>query len=368
MEFIPIANPKISEEEAKAAYDVIKSGWISMGKKVEEFENNIAEYLNVNHAVVMNNGTSTLNASLLALDIKPGDEIIVPSLTYISSANVVEYLGAKLVLCDNDFFTFNVEVDHIKSKITNKTKAFMTVDLKGLPIDYDKFTELSNETGIPFIADSAESFGSIYKGKKVGSQALIHSFSFFANKNMTTGEGGVCVTNDIELASKLRIIRNQGQEGRYNHTHLGNNFRMTDILAAVGIEQLKKIDFILDEKVKIADLYKKKFEEIESVETPFVPDYVDRPSWYMYGIKVNELKRDELLKYLEKKNIECRLSFPPVHIQPYFKNKYNFSTNDYPIAYKSFISFLDIPIWAGIEEEKLNYIVKEINTFLSKKP
>ena len=366
MEFIPIANPKISEEEAKAAYDVIKSGWISMGKKVEEFENNIAEYLNVNHAVVMNNGTSTLNASLLALDIKPGDEIIVPSLTYISSANVVEYLGAKLVLCDNDFYTFNVEVDHIKSKITNKTKAFMTVDLKGLPIDYDKFTELSNETGIPFIADSAESFGSIYKGKKVGSQALIHSFSFFANKNMTTGEGGVCVTNDIELASKLRIIRNQGQEGRYNHTHLGNNFRMTDILAAVGIEQLKKIDFILDEKVKIANFYKNNFETSEFVETPFVPDYVDRPSWYMYGIKVNELKRDELLKYLEKKNIECRLSFPPVHIQPYFKNKYNFSTNDYPVAYKSFRSFLDIPIWAGIEEEKLNYIVKEINIFLSK--
>ena len=276
MEFIPIANPKISEEEAKAAYDVIKSGWISMGKKVEEFENNIAEYLNVNHAVVMNNGTSTLNASLLALDIKPNDEIIVPSLTYISSANVVEYLGAKLVLCDNDFNTFNVEVDHIKSKITNKTKAFMTVDLKGLPIDYDKFTKLSNETGIPFIADSAESFGSIYKGKKVGSQALIHSFSFFANKNMTTGEGGVCVTNDIELAAKLRIIRNQGQEGRYNHTHLGNNFRMTDILAAVGIEQLKKIDSILDEKVKIADFYKKKFKETETVETPFVPDYVDR--------------------------------------------------------------------------------------------
>ena len=181
----------------------------------------------------------------------------------------------------------------------------MTVDLKGLPIDYDKFTKLSNETGIPFIADSAESFGSIYKGKKVGSQALIHSFSFFANKNMTTGEGGVCVTNDIELAAKLRIIRNQGQEGRYNHTHLGN-FRMTDILAAVGIEQLKKIDSILDEKVKIADFYKK-FKETETVETPFVPDYVDRPLVYVWN-KVNQLKRDELLKYLEK-NIECRLSF-----------------------------------------------------------
>ncbi len=367
MKFIPIANPKMSEDEAEAAYNVIKSGWISMGKKVEEFENNIAEYLNVNHAIVMNNGTSTLNASLLALDIKPEDEIIVPSLTYISSANVVEYLGAKLILCDNSFNTFNVEVEHIKSKITKKTKAFMTVDLKGLPIDYDRFVELSNATGIPFIADSAESFGSIYRGKKVGGQALIHSFSFFANKNMTTGEGGVCVTNSEELANKLRIIRNQGQEGRYNHTHLGNNFRMTDILAAIGIEQLKKIDNILDEKVKIAEFYRKNFEQSKFVKTPFVPEYVNRPSWYMYGIKVDELQRDELLRHLEKKNIECRLSFPPVHIQPYFKNKYNYLNDDYPIAYKSFRSFLDIPIWAGIGDEKLIYIINEINGFLSKK-
>ena len=362
MEFIPIANPKITEEEAKAAYDVIKSGWISMGKKVEEFENNIADYLNVKHVIVMNNGTSTLNAALLALDIQPGDEIIVPSLTYISSANVVEYLGAKLVLCDNDINTFNVNVENII-----KTKAFMTVDLKGLPINYDQFVKLSDETGIPFIADSAESFGATYKGKKVGSQALIHSFSFFANKNMTTGEGGACVTNNADLASKLRIIRNQGQEGRYNHTHLGNNFRMTDILAAIGIEQLKKIDYIQDEKVKLAEFYKKSFEKSKYVEPPFVPDYVDRPSWYMYGIKVNELYRDKLLKYLENNFIECRLSFPPVHIQPYFKNKYNYLNDDYPIAYKSFKSFLDIPIWAGIGDEKLIYIINEINGFLSKK-
>ena len=365
MEFIPIANPKMTEDEAKAAYDVIKSGWISMGSKVEEFENKIADYLNVKHVIVMNNGTSTLNAALLAIDIKPGDEIIVPSLTYISSANVVQYLGAKLVLCDNDLDTFNVRIEDIKSRITKKTKAFMTVDLKGLPVNYDDFVELSNSTGIPFIADSAESFGSTYKGNKVGSQALIHSFSFFANKNMTTGEGGACVTNNDELAKKLRIIRNQGQEGRYNHTHLGNNFRMTDILAAIGIEQLKKIDSILDEKVRLANFYSIKFTENQFVKPPFVPKYIDRPSWYMYGIKVDESCRDKLLNFLENNSIECRLSFPPVHIQPYYKNKYKYINDDFPKAYKSYKEFIDIPIWAGMGDEKQKHIVKKIDDFFS---
>lgn len=363
MKVIPIANPKVTEDEAKAAYDVISSGWISMGKKVEEFEKNIADYLNAKNVIVMNNGTSTLHAALLALDIKPGDEIIVPSLTYISSANVAEYMGAKLILCDSDVDTFNVNIENIKDKITKKTKAFMTVDLKGLPIDYDQFVQLSLSTGIPFISDSAESFGSTYKGQKVGTQALIHSFSFFANKNMTTGEGGACVTNNDELANKLRIIRNQGQEGRYNHTLLGNNFRMTDILAAVGLEQLKKIDNILDEKVKLAKYYSDIFKNNKFIDAPFVPNYVDRPSWYMYGIKVNQNCRDQLLSFLEKNYIECRLSFPPIHIQPYYKNKYKYINDDYPKAYKSFKEFIDIPIWAGMGNDKQQYIVDKINNF-----
>jgi len=360
---IPIAKPDIGEQEAKAVYDVVNSGWISMGKKVEEFENLICDYLDVKNAIVMNNGTATLHSILTALSIGPGDEVIIPSLTYISSANVISYLGAKIVLCDVDKSTFNVTVDDIRKKITKNTKAFMTVDMKGLPVDFDSFKNLSEETGIPFVSDSAESFGAIYKGKKVGSQALAHSFSFFANKNMTTGEGGVVVTQDKELARILRIIRNQGQEGRYNHTWLGNNYRMPDILASIGIVQLKKIDNILNEKVQIANYYNKKLSN-EKIIVPFVPDYVDRPSWYMYSITIDQLKRNDLIAHLNDKEIETRLSFPPIHIQPYYKNKLKFLENDYPNSYDAYNTFLDIPIWAGMTEEIKNDVCDTILSYL----
>lgn len=364
MDFIPIAQPSIGEDEARAVYDVIKSGWISMGKKVELFEKKICDYLDVNNAIVMNNGTSTLHSILTALSIGPGDEVIVPSLTYISSANVVLYLGAKIVLCDNDPHTYNVNPEHIKEKITKNTKAFMTTDMKGLPVDFEAFQKLSQETGIPFISDSAESFGSIYKGNKVGSQALAHSFSFFANKNMTTGEGGAVVTNDNELAKKLRIIRNQGQEGRYNHTWLGNNYRMTDILASLGIEQLKKIDKILDDKVILAKKYNEFFKSHDFINAPNVPYYVTRPSWYMYSINVKEDIRDSLIKYLEENKIETRLSFPPIHIQPFYIKSYSYSENDYINAINSYKSFLDIPIWSGMDDKIQEYVVKKIINFV----
>ena len=361
---IPIAKPDIGDEEAKAVHDVVSSGWISMGRKVEEFENKICDYLGVKNAIVMNNGTATLHSILTALSIGPGDEIIIPSLTYISSANVVSYLGAKIVLCDIDKSTFNVTTEDIRKKITKNTKAFMTVDMKGLPVDFDSFKRLSEETGIPFISDSAESFGATYKGNKVGSQALAHSFSFFANKNMTTGEGGVVVTQDNELAKILRIIRNQGQEGRYNHTWLGNNYRMTDILASIGIVQLKKIDKILNEKVKIASYYNDKLSN-KNIKVPYVPEYVDRPSWYMYSITVDRSLRDKLIEHLKNNEIETRLSFPPIHIQPYYKNKFKFLENDYPNSFAAYSTFLDIPIWAGMTDEIKNNVCDTILNFIN---
>jgi perosamine synthetase len=368
MEFIPIASPRIGEVEAKAVYDVVKSGWISMGKKVQEFERMACDYTGAKYALAMNNGTSTLHSILIALGVGLGDEIITPSLTYISSANVILYQGATPVLCDNDPLTFNVTPDQIREKITPNTKAFMTVDLKGLPIDYDAFSSLSEETGIPFISDSAESFGSIYKAQQVGTQALAHSFSFFANKNITTGEGGMVTTNDDDLYEKLTIIRNQGQEGRYNHTWLGNNFRMTDILAALGIEQLKKIDTLLNEKVAIAEVYTRAFSGIDGIRAPFVPDYADRPSWYMYSVTVSPSYRDALLEHLAELQIETRLSFPPVHIQPYYVNRFGFKPDDFHLAMQSFKSFVDIPIWADMGERNQKFVIEQVTAFLRDVP
>jgi dTDP-4-amino-4,6-dideoxygalactose transaminase len=364
MDFIPIANPRIGEEEARAVYDVVKSGWISMGKKVQELESNVCAYTNAKHAVAMNNGTSTLHAILIALDIGPGDEVIVPSLTYISSANVVLFMGATVVLCENDPQTFNVTPEQIREKITERTKAFMAVDMKGQPVDFDAFTALSEETGLPFIADSAESYGAMYKGQKVGSQATAHSFSFFANKNITTGEGGMVTTNDSVLYEKLMIIRNQGQEGRYNHTYLGNNFRMTDVSAAIGIEQLKRIDTLLEEKVVIAGRYTEAFKSHPGVEPPYVPNYVDRPSWYMYAITVDARLRDGLIDHLTKQEIDTRLSFPPVHIQPYYQKQFGYRPDDVPSAQKAFDTFLDIPIWADMGAANQDRIISEISNFI----
>jgi len=247
---VPVANPTIGIKEAKLVFKKIKSGWISMGPEVRKFEKKVQSFLGVKHAIAVNNGTSALDALLTALNIKSGDEVIVPSLTYISSANVVKYKNAKLVLCDVNEDTFNTEVIEVEKKITKKTKLIIVTDLKGMPVDYDKFKKLSKKTNIPIIADSAESFGAKYKNKFVGGQLLAHTFSFFANKNLTTGEGGMIVTNNNKLEKKLRIIRNQGQNKRYNHIVLGNNFRMTDISASVGIVQLSKIKSCIRKKIK----------------------------------------------------------------------------------------------------------------------
>ena len=359
-DFIPVANPQFSEDDARAVYDVVSSGWVSMGKKVQEFEQLVCDYTDSKYAVAMNNGTSTLHTILLALEIGPGDEVILPSLTYISSANVVLYVGATPVLCDNNLDSFNVEPEHIQQKITKRTKAFMTVDLKGMPVDYDAFNNLSRQTGITFISDSAESLGAEYKNNKVGSQAFASSFSFFANKNITTGEGGMVMTNEKSFYEKLKILRNQGQEGRYNHTRIGYNYRMTDILAALGIIQMNRIDSILDEKDQLAVNYKKSFQETNWLKTPFVPEYVTRHSWYNYTISLDSPFRDDLIDYLDKNKIETRLSFPPVHIQPVYKELFNYNEDDIPNAYKSYLEFIDIPIWKGMGTENQNRIIESI--------
>lgn len=363
---VPVANPTIGIKEAKLVFKKIKSGWISMGPEVRKFEKKVQSFLGVKHAIAVNNGTSALDALLTALDIKPGDEVIVPSLTYISSANVVKYKNAKLVLCDVNENTFNTEVKEVEKKITKKTKLIIVTDLKGMPVDYDRFKKLSKKTNIPIIADSAESFGAKYNNKFVGSQLLAHTFSFFANKNLTTGEGGMIVTNNNKLEKKLRIIRNQGQNKRYNHVVLGNNFRMTDISASIGIVQLSKIKSCIRKKNKIANKYDKGLKDTKLIKTPFIPKYVSNHSWYNYCIKVPKNKRNKLMKYLNEKSIETRLSFPPIHIQPFYKKEFKKQKKFLKKSLEAFEQFIDIPIWPDLSKIKQDYVIKSINEFFRK--
>ena len=366
MKKIPVANPDITSKEVNAVRKTIASGWITMGKKVEDFENKVCRYLKVKNAIAMNNGTSALDAVLTALNIKAGDEIIVPSLTYISTANVVEYKNAKLILCDSDENTFNTNYEFIKKKLSKRTKLIIATDMKGMPLDYGGLKKIQKIHRTPIIIDSAETFSAMYKKKYVGSQFLAHTFSFFANKTLTTGEGGMIVTKDNKLAKKLKIIRNQGQDRRYNHIVLGNNFRMTDLSASIGIEQLKKIKKNIVKKNKIAKIYNEAFKNNPLIQTPYLPSFVTQHSWYNYCIKVPAKVRDGLIEYLRKNNIETRVSFPPVHIQPYYKKKFGYKNNDYPNAYMTYKMMIDIPIWPGLKKNQAKHVAKKILDFVYK--
>lgn len=364
--FIPVANPTVGIKEANAVYKQVRSGWISMGKKVQEFENKVKKFVGVKNAIAINNGTSALDALLTALNISDKDEVIIPSLTYISTANVVEYKKAKLVLCDSDPKTFNIDEKSLLQKITKKTKLIIVTDMKGMPVDYDFYKKLSKKTKIPIIADSAESFGAKYKNKIIGSQLLAHTFSFFANKNLTTGEGGMIVTNSDLLSKKLKIIRNQGQNRRYNHIVLGNNYRMTDVSASIGLIQLSKLKMCLKKKEKIANNYNILFKKNLKIQTPFIPSYVTQHSWYNYSIKVPSKYRNNLIKYLSEQGIETRLSFPPVHIQPYYRKKFQKEKNILINSYRTFNEFLDIPIWTDLSLAKQRYVANKIINFFNK--
>ena len=358
MKTIPVATAVFTEAEAKAVYDVIQSGWVTQGPKVAQFEENFAKYVGAKHAIAMCNGTVTMHAALAALGVGPGDEVVLPTLTYISTANVVLYQGAELRLCECDPITYNVRVSDLEKVVTAKTKVIIAVDMNGLPIDYDAILEFAKSRGIVVIADSAESLGASYKGKLVGSQAPIHSFSFFGNKNITTGEGGMVTTNDDDIANELRILRNQGQQGRYNHTHLGFNYRMTELCAAIGIVQLESLSSRLAGKGRVVKRYLDGFSKSSLIKMPFIPSYVEQHSWYMFAPSfADKVDRDAMVDELSTNGIETRLSFPPVHIQPYYINRFGYKRDDYPTSIETWSHLINLPISPNLPDEDIDFIV-----------
>lgn len=357
---VPLANPFIGEEEAKAVYDVVKSGWLSMGEKVRQFENDFKKYVGAKNAIAVNNGTSALHTVLMALDIKEGNEVILPSLTFISTANVVLFQNAKPVLSECDPKTYNITAREIEKRITKKTKGIITVDMNGMPVDYDEILEVAENHSLFVIADSAESLGSIYRRRKIGSIAPVHCFSFYPNKNVTTGEGGMITTDNDELADKMRKIRSHGQEKRYRHVMLGNNYRMTEMQAAIGIVQLKRLEYTLRKKEKIVRKYNEAFSETEKITPPFVPDYVTRHAWYMYTISVDRERRDEIVQKLAERGIETRLSFPPIHTQPFFKERFGFKDNHLPVTFDAWSKLINIPIGPNITKREQEYVIENL--------
>ena len=320
---IRMSEPYLGEEELKNATQAISEGWISSnGRFIEEFEKEFSSYIGTKNGITMSNGTTAIHAALLVLGIKRGDKVIVPSLTSIACTNAIAYIGAEPVFADSTQEYWCMDPEKIEGLIDSKTKAIMPVHIYGHPCDMDRITEIAKKHDLRIIEDCAEAHGALYRNKKVGNFSDIACFSFYGNKIITTGEGGMCLTNNQELADSMRVIRNQATKPEYKNKYyydmVGYNYRMTNIQAAIGVAQLKKIDYLIRKRRELAKLYNDLLGGSSGIVTPPEMPWAMNIYWY-YSILVERGNRDKVTKALEAAGIESRPFFYPIHMLPMYK-------------------------------------------------
>ncbi|NMB64649.1 MAG: DegT/DnrJ/EryC1/StrS family aminotransferase [Spirochaetes bacterium] len=358
---IPVYQPSLTGNEKKYVNECLDSTWISSkGRFVNEFEKKFSEYINIKYATSVCNGTVALHLAMIALGIGPDDEVIVPTLTYIASVNSIAYTGAKPVFVDSLEDTWQIDPEDIKRKITNKTKAIMVVHLYGHPCDMDKIMSIANEYDLFVIEDCAEALGSYYKGKHVGTFGDISTFSFFGNKTITTGEGGMVVTNDETLYDRSCHFKGQGlaKHRQYWHDVIGYNYRMTNVCAAIGLAQLEQANVFLQKKRQIRDWYNDGLKNVPVTPHGEYGEVVH--SYWMYSILVNDSKdRDALRDFLAGNGIETRPVFYPVHTMPMYSQKFQ----KHPVAEKIGWSGINLPSWPGLEKKQVDYVCETIKKY-----
>jgi len=352
---VPISKPLLTEEEIKAITDVLRSGRISQGEKVREFEKEFAKYHSVKHGIATSSGTSALKIALEAAGIKKGDEVITTPFTFIATSNSILYNQGIPVFADIDEDTFNINPEEIRKQITPKTKALLVVHLYGLPCKMDEILEIKEEHGLVLIEDCAQALGAEYKGKKVGSFGDVSAFSFYPTKNITTGEGGMVLTNKEEIAEKARLIRNHGQKENYRHEIIGYNYRMTDMQAALGLVQLKKLDEMNEKRRRNAIILTELLRNTEGIKTPVCFNGA-KHVYNQYTIKAE--KRDKLFEFLNKNGIKARIYYDrPVHMQPAYQ-KLGFKKGLCPVAEKVSEQVLSLPVYPLLEPRDMENIAE----------
>ena len=349
---IPWAPPSIGNEERKAAIKVINSEWMTQGKITESLEKKICETLGSKYAVVTNSGTSALICSLIAHGIGFGDEVIVPSFTFVATVNSILTVGAKPVLVDSDPRTFNTNPNFIKRTLTPKTRAILPVDVSGMPIDIIAFRKFAEKHNLILIEDAAEGIGGQYNNKKIGSFGHSTIFSFHMAKVVTGIEGGCVVTDDKKIASMVRLARSHGDVGQYNSTIFGLNFRISDVHSAIALEQIKKMNRFLKHRQKIASLYK---DELSSYEFQEIPDFVTLHPYMLFAMLVTPKKRNKLKEFLWKNGVDTRICWLPVHKQPYHSKLFN--QNRLPESELIYSKIINLPMGNGLSEKDANHVV-----------
>lgn len=362
---IAVAQPVLNGNERKYVFDCLDSNWISsVGKYITAFEDAFARYCGVKHAIATNNGTAALHLALVAMDLKPGDEVIIPTVTYIATANAVRYCGATPVLVDVDALTMNIDPAAIEAKITSKTKGIIPVHLYGHPADMPTINAIASKRGLWVVEDAAEAHGAEIAGRKVGSMSACATFSFFGNKIVTTGEGGMVTTDDDALAQKLRLFRGQGMDltRRYWFPVVGYNYRMTNIEAAIGLAQMETIETSLTERARLAGWYAEALKNLrDDIVLPKDVESVKRVYW-MYNIflrKGDAVSRDAVMRQMDNDGIETRPVFYPMHVLPPYKED-----TSYPVADLWAPRGINLPTHQGLTREDVERIATSLGQAL----
>jgi len=375
--FIPFSLPHLGQEEIDEVVDTLKSSWLTTGPKVEKFEFNFENFIGKDvKAISVNSATSGLHLALEALGISKGDEVIVPSLTFTSTAEVVRYLGADVVIVDVDPMTLNINIDKIKSAITSKTKAIIPVHFAGLSCEMNDILLLAKEFNLKVVEDAAHALPSCYKGNKIGSlNSDATVFSFYANKTITTGEGGMVVTRHLDISNRIKIMRLHGIDRdiynrfqskkpswNYNVVAPGFKYNMTDIAASIGIHQLKKLPDFLIKRKHLADRYFDAFSDLPIITPPNVK-LGGVHAWHLFVIRLKDnanLSRDAFIQILSEKGIGTSVHYKPLHRQPYWRKRYNLKDVDFPAADSAFKSMVSIPLYSAMTFKQQDYIIESI--------
>ena len=363
---IPIFEPYLTEKERQYVLNCFDTGWISsQGEYISRFEASLAQYHDMPFCVATSNCTTALHIALKALDIGPGDAVVCPDLTFIAPANMVKLAGAELILCDIDPQTFNLDPVRLEKAITPHTKAIIVVHQFGHAAPMDEIMTIARTRGLKVIEDNAESIGGRYKGKMLGTIGDISCYSFFANKIITTGEGGAILCRDPELDKRCRILRDHGmsREVRYKHVELGYNYRMTNLQAAVGLGQIERLDAILEQRMQQLKLYTQELAKIPKVLPRRFAPWCTPVHWLTTITLDPSLNRDGFLAHMRKRGVDCRQMINPVHQAEHFRSHY--LDEDFPNAISLSARSLHLPSTTTLSESEINFVVEQVTAIVA---
>lgn len=368
--YIPYGRQYVDDEDIEEVVKVLKSDFLTTGPVIEEFEKKVADYVGAKYAVAVANGTAALHSACYAANIGKGDEVITTPITFAASSNCAFYCGAVPVFADIDPKTYNIDPSDIEKKITDRTKAIIAVHFTGQPCDMGKIHEIANKHGLIVIEDAAHALGAVYEGKKVGSLSEMTTFSFHPVKHITTGEGGMVLTNHQELYERLKLFRTHGitreehllrkNDGPwyYEQLDLGYNYRITDIQCALGISQMKKLPYFLERRKEIAERYQEAFADCDNIQRPYQKPGCEN-AWHLYVIRIKGGKRKEVFEKLREAGIGVNVHYIPVYQHPYYQ-EHGYKDISCPNAEQYYEEAISLPIYPALKEAEQQYVIETV--------